>query len=114
MQGQFETVKLHCTIINTRHRRQEQQHGEGAARGGRGGRGSRGGGRGTAVERIGFDGRELLQEWESKLDLGEYIVPAVHLSQRGAYGANGYYASLAQCPLSRICHALPGVLDGMP
>eukprot|EP00878_Enallax_costatus_P032053 GHUV01035146.1.p1 GENE.GHUV01035146.1~~GHUV01035146.1.p1 ORF type:complete len:270 (+),score=75.23 GHUV01035146.1:292-1101(+) len=99
-QGQFETVKLHCTIINTRHRRQHHTRGDSAAMGGRsGGRGGRSGGRGSSAERIALDGRSLLQEWQNKLDLGEYVVPAVHLSQRGAYGADGYYSCLAKCPL---------------
>lgn len=99
LQGQSDNLKLHCTIINSRHRRQHYNYGDGRARGGRsGGRGGRGG-RGSSAERIGFDGRSLLQEWENKLDLGEYVVPAVHLSQRGACGADGYYLCLAKCAL---------------
>jgi hypothetical protein len=33
----------------------------------------------------------LLQDW-SGIDLGQYEVPAVHLSQRGQHDASGYYA----------------------
>jgi hypothetical protein len=99
MQGQLETVKLHATVINTRHRRSAPGAAAASAaaaavsgqrQGGRGGSGSDRNQQ-QHQQRVGFDGRQLLQDW-SGIDLGLYEVPAVHLSVRGEYDASGYYA----------------------
>ncbi|KAG2486288.1 hypothetical protein HYH03_014993 [Edaphochlamys debaryana] len=73
-------VKLHATIINTRYRKRTDGAGAGGSAGGGGGR----------PERQPFDGRALLQE-HGRLDLGIHTIEALHLSQRGAYGEDGYY-----------------------
>lgn len=86
VQGQAKHVKLHATIINTRHRRhdreQQQQQDEAAAGKHR---------RPQQPERRGFNGQKLLQDWRD-IDLGEYEVPSVHISKRGVYGSSGCYA----------------------
>jgi hypothetical protein len=87
VQGERSTVKLHATVINTRHRRrppQQQQQQQQQAR-------------------VGFDGSALLREWGDALDLGSFTVPALHCSQRGVYSSQGsdrgYYAPLDTLPL---------------
>jgi hypothetical protein len=93
-QGQSKHVKLHATIVNTRHRRpdkdqppqQQQQQDSGRQRR-------------QQPERKGFNGQKLLQDWQS-IDLGEYEVPALHISKRGAYDpSSGYYACFEQLKL---------------
>ncbi|KAF8060498.1 histidine--tRNA ligase [Scenedesmus sp. PABB004] len=77
--GQAEHVKLHATVINTRHRHVP------------------GGGR-ERRERVGVDARALLSEWGG-LDLGELTLASLELSTRGASDARGYYAAAATLPL---------------
>jgi hypothetical protein len=87
-------VKLHATIINTRHRRpsrdQQQQGQQGQPK--RQQHGSK--------TRRGVNGSALLQE-HAGLDLGTFEVPALHISQRGCYdkASGGYYAALSTLPL---------------
>jgi hypothetical protein len=97
LQGQAKHVKLHATIINTRHRRpdreqqQQQQESEAAA-------GSRHR-RPQQPERRGFNGQKLLVDWRD-IDLGDFEVPAVHISQRGVYDASsGGYACFSALQL---------------
>uniref|UniRef100_A0A383VIG8 K Homology domain-containing protein n=1 Tax=Tetradesmus obliquus TaxID=3088 RepID=A0A383VIG8_TETOB len=109
--GQLESVKLHATVINTRYRRSTPASSAAAAAaaaavavsGQR--QGARGGGsdrqqqqQQQQQQRIGVDGRQLLEDW-SGFDLGQFEVPAVHLSLRGQYDASGYYACAAALSL---------------
>lgn len=82
-------VKLHATIINTRHRRPPP------GGGGDGGGGHR---REQQQQRVGFDGRQLLADWGT-LDAGAFDLPALHISTRAAFDGDVRYASLAQLPL---------------
>lgn len=87
-------VKLHATIINTRHRRQQhdgpqqhngQQHHQKQQH---------------HQTRQGFDGTALLKQ-HACLDVGEVQLPSLAISQRGVYDvASGYYAALDTLPLT--------------
>ncbi|KAG2430371.1 hypothetical protein HYH02_013733 [Chlamydomonas schloesseri] len=106
-------VKLHATIINTRYRKRgaEQQGGGGGGdrqAGGGGGRGRHGH---QPFDRQPFDGRALLAE-HGRLDLGIHTLQAVHLSQRGAYGEDGYYRCVRQLPLGPSGAATAGAGEG--
>ncbi len=72
-----EDVKIHATLFNTRFRNNSGEKNE---------------------ERTSFDARTILQGFGS-FDFGSVRVPAVHLSQRGAYDANGYYHCVASAKL---------------
>lgn len=107
MQGQLESVKLHATVINTRYRRSTPASSAAAAAAAAAAavsgqrQGARGGGsdrQQQQQQRIGVDGRHLLEDW-SGFDLGQFEVPAVHLSLRGQYDASGYYACAAALSL---------------
>lgn len=75
VQGQNEIVKFHATVMNTRYRR-----GQPASQQGRRGK----------PQRMPFDGGPLLAHF-ANLDLGEFVLSAVHLSKRGSKDDNGYY-----------------------
>ncbi|WIA35225.1 hypothetical protein OEZ86_003687 [Tetradesmus obliquus] len=105
--GQLESVKLHATVINTRYRRSTPASSAAAAAAAAAAavsgqrQGARGGGsdrQQQQQQRIGVDGRQLLEDW-SGFDLGQFEVPAVHLSLRGQYDASGYYACAAALSL---------------
>ena len=77
MRREHERVKLHCTILNSKFRREEAEGEVGEGRG----------------ERETFDGRPLLERW-GEVVLGEVAVEEVHLSVRRAgrrSAMKGYY-----------------------
>ena len=93
---QCRDVKLHATVLNTRHRRHtqynqqeqpaadntsRQQHTQNQQPGQR------------HPQRTAFDGRWLLANY-GDLDLGVQHVKQVHLSQRGQYSEDGYYKDI--------------------
>eukprot|EP00775_Hariotina_reticulata_P012350 gene12350-12484_t len=102
VQGQAETVKLHATIINTRYRRasgqQQPETATAAADQNRAALPAHTGGS-LKRERVGFSGRQLLTE-SADLELGKFEVPAIHLSERGAYDATGYYRCFGKLNLT--------------
>lgn len=89
-QGQPESVKLHATIINTRYRRASGQQPSDGATTAAGQNRAEQPSSNTRRGREGFSGEELLADF-ADLDLGQYTVPAIHLSERGAYDTSGYY-----------------------
>ncbi|KAL0040872.1 hypothetical protein WJX79_008076 [Trebouxia sp. C0005] len=66
-------VKLHATVLNTRHRKPHQRNNQ--------------------YDRMPFDGRWLLANY-ADLDLGVQQIPQIHLSQRGMYRDDGYYQAV--------------------
>lgn len=98
-------MKLHATIINTRHRRpdsryQQPQPTQQQQQQQQGGGGRHQHNQNQQQQRQGFNGKHLLQDFE-KLALGEYEVPALHISQRGVFDSNsGYYGCMASLPLA--------------
>ncbi|GLI60817.1 hypothetical protein VaNZ11_002923 [Volvox africanus] len=99
-------VKLHATILNTRYRKRPQASWAtgGSGRGGEGPAGAAGTGAGSTgrrEERQPFDGRALLGE-HGRLDLGIHTIQALHLSQRGAYGEDGYYRCARKLDLVNV------------
>ncbi|GIL50546.1 hypothetical protein Vafri_6716 [Volvox africanus] len=102
-------VKLHATILNTRYRKRPQASEAvgGSGRRGEGPAGAAGAGSGPTSrreERQPFDGRALLEE-HGRLDLGIHTIQALHLSQRGAYGEDGYYRCARKLDLVNVTPA---------
>ncbi|KAG0493953.1 hypothetical protein HPP92_004947 [Vanilla planifolia] len=69
------SLKLHATLMNTRHRKRKM---------------------GTK-RHDSFDARSIFKSYGSK-DWGEYLISEVHLSQRFAYDENGYYHCCGSIP----------------
>lgn len=79
-------VKLHATVLNTRHRqRTHGNQGEGPQQQQQQ--------RQHHQERTPFDGRWLLANF-GDLDLGVQTVSQIHLSQSGKYADDGYYHAM--------------------
>ncbi len=82
-------VKLHATVLNTRHRQRapaKQSDTQGADT-------SEAHQRNSQYDRTPFDGRWLLANY-ADLDLGVQQIPQIHLSQRGRYRDDGYYQAV--------------------
>lgn len=81
MRREYDRVKLHCTLLNTRFRREEDDLGKVKE---------------NEMTRESFDARPLLQRW-GDLNLGKVLLSEIHLSQRmaGKKSAQGYYLSSA-------------------
>ncbi|PNW87945.1 hypothetical protein CHLRE_01g008000v5 [Chlamydomonas reinhardtii] len=94
-------VKLHATIINTRYRKRGAEQQQGGGGGGSSSQQQRPQQGGRPSDRQPFDGRALLEQ-HGRLDLGIHTLQAVHLSQRGAYGEDGYYRCVRQLPLQPL------------
>ena len=88
-------VKLHATVLNTRHRRRtpgkqgQSQTNSDAPQHSHQSR---------PFDRRPFDGRWLLVNY-ADLDLGIQQISQVHLSQRGKYDDDGYYHALDKVAL---------------
>jgi len=77
MKQEYDRVKLHCTLINSLFRKEEEDESDG----------------GTEGERRTFDAKPLLENW-GQLCLGQVAVNEVHLSVRRAgrkTAKTGYY-----------------------
>ncbi|GAB4816249.1 hypothetical protein N2152v2_003295 [Parachlorella kessleri] len=92
-------VKLHATVLNTRYRRpapgaagQPQQQRDRQQQGQQAQQGR------PRIDRQPFDGRLLLEKY-GDIDFGLVTLPAVHLGQRGKYGADGFYFCADSLPL---------------
>lgn len=82
-------VKLHATVLNTRHRqraRAKQSDTQGVDT-------SEKHQRNSQYDRMPIDGRWLLANY-ADLDLGVQQIPQIHLSQRGMYRDDGYYQAV--------------------
>ena len=82
-------VKLHATVLNTRHRqraRAKQSDTQSVDT-------SEAHQRNSQYDRSPFDGRWLLANYPD-VDLGVQQIPQIHLSQRGRYRDDGYYQAV--------------------
>ncbi|MQL91999.1 hypothetical protein Taro_024625 [Colocasia esculenta] len=70
-----QSLKLHATLMNARHRKGKTKKGRHDS----------------------FDARSIFKMYSSE-DWGEYLIPEVHLSQRFAFDENGYYHCCASIP----------------
>ncbi|DBA67498.1 TPA: hypothetical protein ACH3X2_001778 [Trebouxia sp. C0005] len=82
-------VKLHATVLNTRHRKRAHAKQSGT----QGVDTSEAHQRNNQYDRMPFDGRWLLANY-ADLDLGVQQIPQIHLSQRGMYRDDGYYQAV--------------------
>ncbi|WOL08350.1 hypothetical protein Cni_G17103 [Canna indica] len=71
-----QSLKLHATLMNARHRKRK----------------------GRAKKRDSFDARHIFRVYGSA-DWGEYHIPEAHLSQRYKFDENGYYHCCSSIPL---------------
>lgn len=70
-----QSLKLHATLMNARHRK-----------------------RGKRTKRFdSFDARGIMRQYGSE-EWGEYLIPEAHLSQRFVFDENGYYHCCASIP----------------
>ena len=87
-------IKLHATVLNTRHRWQTHGNQGNNTQGARAGEGpQQQQQRQHYQERTPFDGRWLLANF-GDLDLGVQNISQIHLSQRGKYADDGYYHAI--------------------
>ncbi|GJR21599.1 RNA-directed DNA polymerase, eukaryota [Tanacetum coccineum] len=73
-----QTLKLHATVMNARHRKRTK----------------------NTKKFDSFDARGFMEKYGSE-DRGEYVIPEVHLSQRFVFDQNGYYHCCASMPLPK-------------
>uniref|UniRef100_A0A1D1XDP2 Activating signal cointegrator 1 complex subunit 1 n=1 Tax=Anthurium amnicola TaxID=1678845 RepID=A0A1D1XDP2_9ARAE len=70
-----QTMKLHATLMNARHRKRKNR----------------------SRRYDSFDARSIFKRYESE-DWGDYLIQEAHLSQRFAFNENGYYHCCASIP----------------
>ncbi|GKC71594.1 activating signal cointegrator 1 complex subunit 1, partial [Tanacetum coccineum] len=73
-----QTLKLHATVMNARHRKRTKY----------------------TKKFDSFDARGVMEKYGSE-DWGEYLIPEVHLSQRFVFDLYGYYHCCASMPLPK-------------
>eukprot|EP00727_Mastigamoeba_balamuthi_P003458 m51a1_g13109 putative activating signal cointegrator 1 complex subunit 1 (167) ;mRNA; f:36-595 len=77
-------LKLHATVINTKHRRQQKTLDPAT-------------GEDLPQERISFDARRVLAEFGG-FYFGDMDVRCFHLSKRGSYDSDGYFSKVVTIP----------------
>lgn len=73
-----QTLKLHATVMNARHRKRTK----------------------TTKKYDSFDARGIMEKHGTE-EWGEYVIPEVHLSQRFVFDEDGYYHRCATIPLPK-------------
>lgn len=77
-----QTLKLHATVMNARHRKRKN----------------------NTKKFDSFDARGVMEQYGSE-EWGEYLIREVHLSQRFVFDKNGYYHCCASIPLPKDVQA---------
>lgn len=77
MKKEREHVKLHATLINTRHRKADES-------------GSSSGSKDRRPKRISFDARPIMAKY-SDFEFGSFTLDSIHLSHRFSSDSTGYY-----------------------
>jgi len=103
---QYDAVKLHVTLMNTRYRSKDDENG-GEMNGVSNGNGAskvggfygRNGENNNYDKRESFDARQILEKFHN-YDFGEQLLNEMHISQRHARRSDGYYAATAKIEIS--------------
>lgn len=82
MKREYDKVKLHATLINTRYRKDNEKDSSG----------SRSRDRNKHSKRISFDARPILEKFVN-FDFGQQQLNLIHLSHRFSVDEKGYYKS---------------------